>query len=73
MLFAHLLLTFSTEINCVCLCMYLLSALVVVASLERDLDDLVSYTHIKLTAAVQDQQAADGLPLPGWKQLNLLQ
>lgn len=73
MLFAHSLLTVSTEINGVCVCMYSLSALVVVASLEWDLDDLVSYTHIKLAAAVQDQQASDGLPLPGWKQLDLLQ
>lgn len=52
---------------------HLLSALVVAASLERDLDDLVSYTHIKLTPAVQDQQASDRLPLPGREQLDLLQ
>lgn len=51
----------------------LLSALVVAASLERDLDDLVPHTHVELAAAVQDQQAADGLPLPGGEQLDLLQ
>ena len=53
--------------------MYSLSALVVAASLERDLDDLVSYTHVKLAAAVQDQQASDRLPLSGREQLDLLQ
>lgn len=53
--------------------MYSLSALVVAASFERDLDDLVSYTHVKLAAAVQDQQASDRLPLPGREQLDLLQ
>lgn len=55
------------------LCSHLLSALVVATSLERDLDDLVSYAHIKLAPAVQDQQASDRLPLPGWEQLDLLQ
>lgn len=50
-----------------------LSALVVAASLERDLDDLISNTHIKLAPAVQDQQAPDRLPLPGWEQLDFLQ
>lgn len=53
--------------------MYSLSALVVAASLEWDLDDLVSYTHVKLAAAVQDQQASDRLPLPEREQLDLLQ
>lgn len=65
--------TVSIEINGVCLCMNSLSALVVAASLERDLDDLVSHAHVKLAAAVQDQQAADGLTLSGRKQLELLQ
>lgn len=51
---------------------HLLSALVVAASLERDLDDLVPHAHVELAAAVQDQQAADGLPLPGREQLDLL-
>lgn len=51
----------------------LLSALVIAASLERDLDDLVPHAHVELAAAVQDQQAADGLPLPGREQLDLLQ
>lgn len=55
------------------LCMYSLSAFVVAASLKRDLDDLVSYTHIELTAAMQDQQASDRLSLPGREQLDLLQ
>lgn len=50
-----------------------LSALVVAASLERDLDDLVPHAHVELAAAVQDQQAADGLPLPGREELDLLQ
>jgi len=68
-----LLLTVSIEINGVSLCKYSLSALVVAASLEWDLDDLVSYTHIKLAATVQDQQASNWLPLPGREQLNLLQ
>lgn len=45
----------------------------VAASLERDLDDLVPHAHVELAAAVQDQQAADGLPLPGREQLDLLQ
>lgn len=45
----------------------------VAASLERDLDDLVSHAHVKLAPAVQDQQASDGLPLPGREQLDLLQ
>lgn len=53
--------------------MYSLPALVVSASLERDLDDLVSYAHVKLAAAVQDEQASDRLPLPGREQLDLLQ
>lgn len=70
---AYLLLTVSIEINGVGLCVRSLSALVVAASLERDLDDLVSYTHIKLAPAVQDQQASDRLPLPGREQLDLLQ
>lgn len=73
MLCAHLLLTVSIEINGVCVYMYSLSVLVVAASLEWDLDDLVSYAHVKLAAAVQDQQASDGLPLPGREQLDLLQ
>lgn len=50
-----------------------LSALVVAASLERDLDDLISDAHVKLAPAVQDQQAPDRLPLPGWEQLDFLQ
>ncbi len=66
-------LTVSIEINGVDLFVYPLSALVVAASLEWDLDDLVSYAHIKLAPAVQDQQASDRLPLPGWEQLDLLQ
>lgn len=53
--------------------MYSLPALVVAASLEWDLDDLVPDAHIKLAATVQDQQAADRLPLPQWEQLDLLQ
>lgn len=69
---AYLLLTASIEINGVWF-VHSLSALVVAASLERDLDDLVSYTHVKLAAAVQDQQASDRLPLPGREQLDLLQ
>lgn len=70
-------LTISTEINGVglfsSLCAHSLSALVVAASLEWDLDDLVSHTHIQLAAAVQDQQAPDMLPLPGREQLDLFQ
>lgn len=66
-------LTASVEINGVGLCMDSLSALVVAASLKRDLDDLVSYTYIKLAPAVQDQQASDRLPLSGREQLELLQ
>lgn len=50
-----------------------LPALVVAASLQRDLDDLVPHTHVELAAAVQDQQAPDGLALPGREQLDLLQ
>lgn len=50
-----------------------LSALVVAASLERYLDDLVPEAHVKLAAAVQDQQAPYRLPLPGREQLDLLQ
>lgn len=69
------LLTVSTEINGVCVgaCARSLSGFVVAASLERDLDDLVSYAHVQLAAAVQDQQAPNRLPLPGREQLDLLQ
>lgn len=73
LLCTYLLLTVLIEINGAGWCMYSLSALVVAASLERDLDDLVSHTHIKLAAAVQDQQASDRLPLPGREQFDLLQ
>lgn len=73
MLCAHFLLAISIEIHSVRVCMYSLSALVVAASLERDLDDLVPHAHIKLAAAVEDQQASDRLPLPGREQLDLLQ
>ena len=45
----------------------------VAASLEWDFDDLVPHAHVELAAAVQDQQAADDLPLPGREQLDLLQ
>ena len=45
----------------------------VAASLQRDLDDLVPHAHVQLAAAVEDQQASDGLPLPGREQLDLLQ
>lgn len=65
--------TASFEINGVCLRAHSLSSLVVAASLEWDLDDLVSYTHIKLAPAVQDQQASYRLPLPRREQLDLLQ
>ena len=62
---------------CVCVCVrartHSLPALVVAASLQRDLDDLVPHAHVELAAAVQDQQAPDGLPLPGREQLDLLQ
>ena len=51
----------------------LLSGLVVVAPLQRYLKNLVADAHVELAAAVQDQQAADVLPLPGREQLNLLQ
>lgn len=73
MLCAYLLLTAATEINGVVLRTNSLSALVVAAPLERYLDDLVPHTHIKLTPAVQDQQASDRLPLPRREQLELLQ
>lgn len=56
-----------------CVCVRSLPALVVAASLQRDLDDLVPHAHVELAAAVQDQQAPDGLPLPGREQLDLLQ
>lgn len=56
-----------------CMCVRSLPALVVAASLQRDLDDLVPHTHVQLAPAVQDQQAADGLPLPGREELDLLQ
>lgn len=55
------------------LCKDPLSALMVAASLERDLDDLVPEAHIQLTAAMQDQQAPYRLSLPGREQLDLLQ
>lgn len=66
---------FPTERSAVRLCMRVrsLPALVVAASLQRDLDDLVPHAHVELAAAVQDQQAPDGLPLPGREQLDLLQ
>lgn len=53
--------------------MYSLSALVVAASLQWDLDDLVSHADIQLAAAVENQQASDGLPLSGWEQFKLFQ
>lgn len=58
---------------CVHVRVHLLPALVVAASLQRDLDDLVPHAHVELAAAVQDQQAPDGLALPGREQLDLLQ
>lgn len=54
------------------LCEHSLSVLVVAASLEWDLDDLVSHAYIKLAPAVQDQKASDRLSLPGREQLDLL-
>lgn len=59
--------------GCVHVCAGLLPALVVAASLQRDLEDLVPHAHVQLASAVQDQQASDGLPLPGREELNLLQ
>lgn len=55
------------------LCTDSLSALVVATPLQRDLDDLVPKAHVKLAAAVQDQQAPYRLPLPGREQLDLFQ
>lgn len=63
----------SIETNGVCLRIDSLSALVVAAPLQGDLDDLVSYAHVQLASAVQDQQAPNGLPLPGGEQLDLFQ
>lgn len=44
-----------------------------VAAHERDLDDLVPDPDEELAVAVQDQQAADGLPPALREQLNLVQ
>lgn len=46
--------TVSTESSAVRLCVRSLPALVVAASLQRDLDDLVPHAHVELAAAVQD-------------------
>lgn len=54
-------------------CALSLPALVVAASLQRDLYDLVPHAHVQLASAVQDEQAPDGLPLPGREELDLLQ
>lgn len=55
------------------MCALSLPALVVAASLKGDLDDLVPHAHVQLASAVQDEQAPDGLPLPGREELDLLQ
>lgn len=72
---ACLFLTVPIEIISVgsCMCVCSLPALVVAASLQRNLDDLVPHAHVQLAPAVQDQQAPDGLPLPGREELDLLQ